>query len=84
MIRALASACLVLQNGTIAEERIANWKLITHLDLHLGNVLLDIKVLGDTAEKEASTRSKGLEGKGKQPTTFEDASTVVTFCPPRS
>jgi hypothetical protein len=38
MLRALASACLVLQCGTTADEPLLNWKPITHLDIVLTNV----------------------------------------------
>lgn len=39
-VKALATACLVLQNGTTVLEPIQNWKSITHLDIQLPNVLL--------------------------------------------
>jgi hypothetical protein len=79
VIKALASACLVLQNGTTADEPVADWKPITHLDLHLGNVLLDIRPPRDAAENEAATGAAGSKGKGKQLAKSEDTSKVVRF-----
>ncbi|EUC43470.1 hypothetical protein COCMIDRAFT_28065 [Bipolaris oryzae ATCC 44560] len=41
-IRALATACLLLHRGTLSDDALHGWKPITHLDLQLPNVLLDI------------------------------------------
>jgi hypothetical protein len=41
-IKALATACLVLQDGTTSDVSVNGWGPITHLDLHLPNVLLDV------------------------------------------
>jgi hypothetical protein len=67
----------VLQNGTMANEPVADWKPITHLDLHPGNVLLDIRPPSDAAGNEAATGAAGSKGKGKQSAKSEDASKVV-------
>jgi hypothetical protein len=42
VMKSLATACLVLQNGTTTDERVEGWRPITHLDIQLPNVLLDI------------------------------------------
>jgi serine/threonine protein kinase len=62
-IKALATACLVLHEGTTAEEPVDGWRPITHLDLHLPNVLLDVSnhpVWGDKG-KSAQGSSKSAE-----------------------
>ncbi|KAG9193994.1 hypothetical protein G6011_04029 [Alternaria panax] len=41
-IKALAEACLLLQNGTTSEIPVDGWRPITHLDLRLPNVLLNL------------------------------------------
>jgi hypothetical protein len=43
MMKALATACLVLRHGTIADEPVEEWRPITHLDITPGNVLLGLK-----------------------------------------
>lgn len=41
-IKSLATACLLLHRGTLSDNELFGWKPITHLDLQLPNVLLDI------------------------------------------
>ena len=40
VIKAITSACLVLQTGRIQGEHVENWKPITHLDIQAPNILL--------------------------------------------
>ena len=47
VLKALATSCLVLQKGTTDSEAVENWKPITHLDLHLSNVLLHVREDGN-------------------------------------
>ncbi|KAF2126727.1 hypothetical protein P153DRAFT_68753 [Dothidotthia symphoricarpi CBS 119687] len=68
VVKALATACLVLQNGTIALEPVRDWKPITHLDIQLANVLLHCKkrrassIGGDLpTAKEAKTSQEKRE-----------------------
>jgi hypothetical protein len=42
ILRALSSACLILQYSTVAEEPIQGWKPITHLDIFLPNIFLGL------------------------------------------
>ncbi|KAI4635872.1 hypothetical protein J4E83_000826 [Alternaria metachromatica] len=41
-IKALATACLVLREGTIDDTPVDGWRPITHLDLQLPNILLNV------------------------------------------
>ena len=43
ILKALATALLLLQNGTLGDEPIADWKPIMHLDMHNPNILLDVQ-----------------------------------------
>jgi hypothetical protein len=55
VIKALATACLVLQDGTTSDVPVDGWRPITHLDLHLPNVLLDVSAgakVGDTDDAD--------------------------------
>ncbi|KAL6166479.1 hypothetical protein ACJQWK_07831 [Exserohilum turcicum] len=45
MLKALATACLVLQKGTVSGGEVEGWRSITHLDLQTTNVLLDTTAL---------------------------------------
>ncbi|KAF9692816.1 hypothetical protein EKO04_009107 [Ascochyta lentis] len=42
-IKALASACLIMQHGTASDEPAEDWRPIVHLDLQLPNILLNIQ-----------------------------------------
>jgi hypothetical protein len=52
VIKSLATACLVLQNGTMTDERLEGWRPITHLDIQLPNVLLDVADPASEGEDE--------------------------------
>jgi hypothetical protein len=41
--KALASACLILQQGTTSDGALEAWKPITHLDMHMGNIFLEFR-----------------------------------------
>ncbi|KAI4682520.1 hypothetical protein J4E81_009594 [Alternaria sp. BMP 2799] len=41
-IKALATACLVLREGTTDDTQVDGWRPITHLDLQLPNILLNV------------------------------------------
>ncbi|KAH7092331.1 hypothetical protein FB567DRAFT_614222 [Paraphoma chrysanthemicola] len=43
VMNALATSCLVLHKGTVADEPLEGWKPITHLDVTPTNVLLSFK-----------------------------------------
>jgi hypothetical protein len=60
MVKALATACLVLQTGTTADEPVKAWKPITHLDLVLGNVFLGLKKRKRDGESETTGKAKGV------------------------
>lgn len=42
-IKALATACLLLQNGTTGDDVVKGWRPIMHLDFQYPNILLDIQ-----------------------------------------
>ena len=69
-IKALATACLFLQNGTTSDKAVTDWKPIMHLDFQLPNILLDVqKKKRKSAEDESgdappvgpSKRRKGAD-----------------------
>jgi hypothetical protein len=76
IIKALASACLVLRTGTTDEESVQGWKAITHMDWQLTNVLLDFDQRGNVT----MTEKEGSKGKGKQPAEVKvtDANLTVS------
>ena len=43
VIKALASACLVLQRGVVEGDTVEDWRPITHLDLQTNNIFLHFK-----------------------------------------
>ncbi|KAI4961539.1 hypothetical protein J4E86_000567 [Alternaria arbusti] len=59
-IKALATACLVLREGTIDGTTVNGWRPITHLDLQLPNVLLDVHT---PPTQEAKGKSKAGSSK---------------------
>lgn len=75
MVKALATACLVLQTGTTADGPVKGWKPITHLDLVLGNVFLGLKKRKRDDESEETGKAKGVagpRGKRSKPVSKED------------
>ncbi|KAJ4993304.1 hypothetical protein SVAN01_01279 [Stagonosporopsis vannaccii] len=42
-IKALATACLVLETGTLGDAPVDNWKPVFHLDFQTPNILLDLQ-----------------------------------------
>jgi hypothetical protein len=84
IIRSLATACLLLQTGTTEDDPIEGWKPITHLDLQLPNVLLDVSQ-PPLEEKFPTGLSAGVENSGQDATTPEadgvDQYPVVTISP---
>jgi hypothetical protein len=62
MVKALATACLVFENGTIDETPVEGWKPIRHLDLVLGNVFLGLKRQNWDSVKDVEV---DVAGKGK-------------------
>jgi len=59
-IKALATACLVLREGTVDGTTVDGWRPITHLDLQLPNVLLDVHT---PPTQEAKGKSKAGSSK---------------------
>ncbi|KAH6882458.1 hypothetical protein BKA58DRAFT_447083 [Alternaria rosae] len=59
-IKALGTACLVLREGTIDDTLVDGWRPITHLDLQLPNVLLDVYTprIPEVKEKSKAGSSK--------------------------
>lgn len=56
IVKALATALLLLQNGTLGNDKSADWKPIMHLDMQTSNVLLDVR-----AKKRASSTDDDSE-----------------------
>jgi hypothetical protein len=70
--KALASACLVLQQGTTSDEALEAWKPITHLDMHMGNIFLDFqkRKRGDSESKDGEVGDyESGEGRDKKQKT---------------
>jgi hypothetical protein len=65
MAKALASACIVLQRGTMSGEAVESWKPITHLDLKMPNIFLSFK-------KRKREDGEDEELRGKRPKTASD------------
>jgi hypothetical protein len=91
MVKALASACLVLQQGTITGEAPEAWKPITHLDLQLGNIFLELrkpnlkrklKESDDDGEHEAGARDnkRAKAASSEEEWTEEDWQVGNRFC----
>jgi hypothetical protein len=87
--KALASACLVLQQGITADEASAAWKPITHLDIHLGNKFLDFNKRkredsdsesdesGSGSEDSESENDESEERRGKRQKTAANTTTLL-------
>jgi hypothetical protein len=60
MAKALASACIILQRGTMSDEALESWKLITHLDLKMPNILLAFKKRKREDGEDEELRGKRL------------------------
>jgi hypothetical protein len=87
-IRALATACLVLQNGTTSDIPINDWRSITHLDLRLPNVLLDVYTPPtrddqEISEAESSNNARDA-ARAKEPVMPILADFGVSFFSPKS
>ncbi|KAH6625332.1 kinase-like domain-containing protein [Boeremia exigua] len=81
-IKALATACLLLQNGTLGNEYLENWKPIVHLDIQPFNILLDVqskkrKALADD-EQDPPSAGPSKRRKGAASPTEDEASSRAT------
>jgi hypothetical protein len=69
LLKALSSACLLLQTGTGVDEPLPEWKPITHLDVQLQNVFLQSnkrKHGSQDKEQSRSVTQVGLENKRRK------------------
>jgi hypothetical protein len=73
VLHALTEACTLLQKGTLEGGVVDGWKPITHMDLQLANVFLDVSNRQD-AETDAG------KGKGKAASDADADTTVSTLC----
>jgi hypothetical protein len=60
MAKALTSACIILQRGTMSDEALESWKPITHLDLKMPNILLAFKKRKREDGEDEELRGKRL------------------------
>ncbi|KAF3009851.1 hypothetical protein E8E13_010552 [Curvularia kusanoi] len=65
VIRALATALIVLQHGTLGDEAVTDWKPIMHLDIQPANILLDVQNR-KRRRSEDDAPGSALEGPSKR------------------
>lgn len=74
-IKALATACLALENSTLGNDPVGDWKPIMHLDFQTPNILLDVqskkrKHADDSTADPPNTSEPSEPGpRAKKPTT---------------